>query len=311
MAHWLTPYDLPVEVTGVSDMGDEKETLEANWRRLSQFKRLSTSQDFDEPDWAIIGAPVHSDQDFRRLVSELYMVWRERWGSDVTFLTSKGRSVTRVRSFGILVNTFRTAHQHSTNTAAVGDLEKWLRNACKGDLPIHSSDWETCRRELAALFNVALADLADAAALVYRSPALRADWNSRAAQSVDAILDLVIADLGLSFRERDHQYHRRQIEGRWRTRSPRPGEDQRLALTAMVEQQLIARVEDLPCEYLEVLDKLEVIGSPAAVPALQLAHAISTISRRRGSDFLECVAATWNALQPGASSVGTRTDDLR
>ena len=113
-----------------------------------------------------------------------------------------------------------------------------------------------------------------------------------------AIVGLVAADLGLQHNDRTFDYHKRQVDGRWRKKIVKPGQDPRSVLMSLVEQQLISRVGNLPCSYQDVLEELNVVGSSSAVPALQLAHAIATISRTQGEDFMKLIVTTWTALQP-------------
>jgi len=157
-----------------------------------------------------------------------------------------------------------------------------------------------------SLLSSAVDELADVAAWVTRDTRARTDWQRRAAESVHAIVGLVAADLGLRFTDRDFDYHKRQVDGRWRNQFVRPGQDPRSVLMSLVEQQLISRVDVLPCNYQEVLEELNVVGSASAVPALQLAHAIATISRTRGEDFVKLVVTTWTSLQPPPSSSTSR-----
>lgn len=124
------------------------------------------------------------------------------------------------------------------------------------------------------------------------------DWHRRAAESVAAIVGLVAADLGLQYNDQTFHYHKRQVDGRWRNKIVRPGQTPRFVLMSLVEQQLISRVGDLPCSYQDVLEELNVVGSSSAVPGLQLAHAIATISRTQDEDFMKLVVTTWTALQP-------------
>jgi hypothetical protein len=272
--------------------------FKANHLRLSQHKRLSTGQALEPPKWTAWPQDVNSDETFRKLVSEAYKLWREQWGADVGFLLKTGRSATRADSFGRLVNQLRTAHQHATDDTAIQALEQWLRHVCGSHAPATPQDWTKCGSELMNLLTSAVDELADVAAWVTRNPSASTNWHQRAGESVHATVVLVADDLGLRFTDRGIGYHKRQVDSRWRNKHIRPGQDPSSVLMSLVEQQLISRVDDLPCSYQEVLEELNLFGSPSALSALQLAHAIATISRTQGEDFIKLVVTTWTALQP-------------
>jgi len=272
--------------------------FEANQLRLSEHKRLSTGQTLEPSDRMAWPEAVDSDETFRKLVSEAYKLWREQWGEDVGFLLNRGRPATRARSFDQLLNQLRTAHQHATDDTAIQALKQWLRQVCGGHAPATPQDWTKCGNELMSLLSGAVDELADVAAWVKRNTSARMDWHRRAAESVRAIVGLVAADLGLQHNDRTFDYHKRQVDGRWRKKIVKPGQDPRSVLMSLVEQQLISRVGNLPCSYQDVLEELNVVGSSSAVPALQLAHAIATISRTQGEDFMKLIVTTWTALQP-------------
>ncbi len=278
-------------------MTGEIAQFEASYRRLSQHKLLSTGQILEPPNWTAWPQGVNSDETFRKLVSEVYKLWREQWGVDVGYLLKTRCPATCAHSFDRLLNQLRTAHQHATNDTAIQALG-WLRQVCDGRAPATPQDWTKCGNELTSLLSSAVDELADRAAEVTRNKSARMDWHRRAAESVYATVGMVAADLGLQFSDRDFNYHKRQVDGRWRNKFVGPGQDPHSVLMSLVEQQLTSRVGDLPCSYQEVLDELNVVGSSSAVPALQLAHAIATISRTRGEDFMKLVVTTWTALQP-------------
>lgn len=58
----------------------------------------------------------------------------------------------------------------------------------------------------------------------------------------------------------------------------------------------------LPCDYLDILDELQVLGTKDAVVALRLAHSVAEISLAEGDAHVKLVTSTWTTLRSGRTS---------
>jgi hypothetical protein len=280
-------------------MWDEIARFEAEHERLSQHKRLCTGEPLEPLPRAVLPNTVDSLAAFKELVSQVYMHWHEKWGGDVGFLLGTARQAApQARSFWTTLKEIRTAHQHSTNEQAVRALNEWHHQACGTRSPRVPDEWATCAKALIVQLIDAVTELADAAMTVQQREDDRRAWQQRTAESVRSAVIRVAADLGLRLSEGQIDYHKRQVEGRWRGYHVSQGRNARSELDSLVERSLMAQSPRLPCDHLEILQELEVIGSLSAFAGIQLAHAVAAISRTRGDAFLKLVAATWASVQP-------------
>jgi len=95
---------------------------------------------------------------------------------------------------------------------------------------------------------------------------------------------------------------RRRWDGRrYHTReyltAGRPGENAADVLASFAEEALVSRMEPLPCNYQDVLAELGVLGSPEAVSALHLAHAVAEITSASGDAYLKRLKEAWTLLR--------------
>ncbi|MEV4049674.1 hypothetical protein AB0J55_00670 [Amycolatopsis sp. NPDC049688] len=282
-----------------STMRDEITRFEAEQERLSLHKLLCTGEPLSALPREVLSEAVHSLAAFKALVSQLYVLWKEEWGRDVGFLMGIARQATpRAQSFGQTLTRIRTAHQHSPAKQDVLALASWYSSACGTQSPSGPDEWTTCAKELIVELTDAVSELADAAMTVQQRDRDRRAWQERVAESVRSAVVRVATDLGLRLSESQIDYHKRQVDGRWRNWQVPSGRDARSELDSLVERSLMAQSPRLPCDHLEVLRELEVIGSPSAFAGIQLAHAVATVSRTRGAAFLKLVVATWSSVQP-------------
>jgi hypothetical protein len=283
-------------------MWDEIARFEVEHERLSLHKRGCTGEPLEPLPQTALPASVDSNAAFQALVTQVWVHWHEKWGGDVGFLLgTAGQAAPRARSFGQTLKRIRTAHQHATDEHAVRARDEWLHQACGTQRPSGPDDWATCARELIVHLIDAVTELADVAMTVQQREDKRRAWQQRTAESVRAAVVRVATDLGLQLSEGTIDYHKRQVEGRWRGYRVPQGRDARSELDSLAERSLMAQSPRLPCDHLEILHELEVIGSPSAFAGIQLAHAVAAISRTRGDAFLKLVVATWNSVQPNES----------
>jgi hypothetical protein len=241
-------------------------------------------------------ADVRSGADFAALVSAAYRLWRESWNLDVGFLLG-GRQDGAAYEFDQLIYALRTAAQHTDNRIAEQHSQRWLRNACGGRSPEASDDWYQCGNVLMKTLNAAMDVLNQTAATSRRDQASLADWRAKVSESPEATITRVATDLGLRLNLRRRDEHARRIAGQWKYYALQPGEAAADALAELAERSLVSRMDPLPCDYLDVLDELRVLGMDDAVPALHLAHAVAEITGATGEDFIKQVGAAWAFLR--------------
>ena len=104
--------------------------------------------------------------------------------------------------------------------------------------------------------------------------------------------------LSLRLSQRQRQKYVLQVANRWKNYRLRPGQDAADVLASFAEQALIARVDPLPCSYQDILEELGMLGSPDAVSALHLAHAVAEITSASGDAYLKRLKETWAFLRP-------------
>jgi hypothetical protein len=267
---------------------------------LSEYRRTCTGESLDISAVEALPTAVLTGEEFDSVVSGGYMLWRETWKIDVGFLAGPRRAGGPAWDFDELINDLRTAVQHSDNSVAKTRRMKWLNDICEGQSPSTGSDWTSCGSALLREFATAVRYLSKRAAARRTDPHFRRDWQGRISASVESIVGRVAGDLGMYLTSSSLGYHVRNVERRLSSYRPRRGEATADVLASFAERSLISGVETLPCKYEEVLDALEVLASPGAIPALHLAHAVAEISRTTGDAFLDLVEATWDDLRAAA-----------
>jgi hypothetical protein len=263
---------------------------------LSVHRSVCVGESLDTSFLESWPADVHSSADFATLVSAAYRMWRESWKLDIGFLLANRRNGAAYE-FDQLVYALRTASQHTDNPAAEQRSQRWLRLACAGRNPETASDWHQCGTLLMKTLNAGMEVLNETAAIVRRDQASVADWQAKVGESPEAAVTSVAADLGLRLSHRQREEHARRIASQWKYYDLRPGEAAVAALADLAERALVSRMDPLPCDYLDVLDELRLLGSGDAVPALHLAHAVAEITGASGEDFLKRLGATWALLR--------------
>nr|BFE32915.1 hypothetical protein GCM10010200_051660 [Actinomadura rugatobispora] len=263
---------------------------------LSAHRSICVGLPFDNSFLESWPTNVHSDADFARLVSVAYRLWRESWKLDIGFLIGNRRSGAAYE-FDQLVYNLRTAAQHTDNRGAEDRSQRWLRDACAGRDPETRDDWHQCGTLLMKSLNAAVEVLNQKAAIVRRDQTRRANWQAKVGESPEAAITKVAADLGLRLSMHQRKEQSRRITNQWKNYVLRPGEAAADALADLAERSLVSRMDPLPCDYLDVLDELRVLGSRDAVPALHLAHAVAEITGASGEDFLKQLGATWASLR--------------
>jgi len=281
-------------------MDAELERIRNLFETLSQHKRICVGSPMSD---TISGWPdfVSSAYGFQNFVSTVYVTWREEWKRDVLFLMQIQNCPAAAR-FDSLIYTLRTSHQHADNGKARVDSEQWGISACSGHLPTTADDWAKCARILLQDLGDGIRDLCAAAASVSRNPDHRRRWLAKSAESAEAVISIVAADLDLRFGEKQLRYHVRQVERRWAGYHIGPADDPNKLLVSLVEEELVSTVRRLPCSYSEVLEAINAVGSRDAPPALRLAHAVAETSNVRGPDFLSLFLRVWTTVRNVAPS---------
>jgi hypothetical protein len=214
---------------------------------------------------------------------------------DIAFLSGY-RSDGAARYFNGLIYQMRTALQHDDNERAGARFAQWKREACGGHEPAGADDWLTCGIALMTELNAGMSVLCQTAARG-REPSFRAAWQAKMSETPEAAVTRVADDLGLWLNQGQHSWHTRQVERLWSKYRPRPGEVAGDVLSSYAEQTLVSRVETLPCDYVDVLTELEVLGKRDAVPALHLAHAVAEITGVLGDAYLKRLKDVWLSLR--------------
>jgi hypothetical protein len=263
---------------------------------LAQHRRIAVGDALDTGFLSSWPADVSSEAEFGELVSRAYQLWRENWRLDVGFLLGEATNGDAAHVFDELIYHLRTAIHHSDNDVAEQLYKGWAADACEGRHPTSSQDWHSVGTALMSACNAAMAALCSCAART-RDSAFRAAWAAKVSGSPEEIVLRVANDLGMRLDQRQRDYHVREITRRWSGFTLRPGQVAADVLEAFAEQSLLSRVGRIPCGYQDVLDELRVLGTPRAVGALHLAHAVFEITGARGDDYLKVLKATWTMLR--------------
>lgn len=261
---------------------------------LSQHRRISVGEPLDASFLASWPADMQTSADFAGLVSAAYQMWRENWKLDIGFLLGYRRDGA-ARDFDRLILQLRTSQQHDDNSEAIARFTLWTRDACAGRDPATADDWLSCGIALMTALNAGARVLCQTAAR--RDGSFRSAWHAKVSETPEAAITRVADDLGLQLRQRQRKDHARQVGNRWKNFRLRPGENAADALAAFAEESLVSRVEPLPCSYQDVLAELRVLGSPEAVSALHLAHAVAEITSASGDAYLKRLKEAWALLR--------------
>jgi hypothetical protein len=262
---------------------------------LTQHRRGSVGEPLDTSFLASWPASVQTSADFAGLVSAAYQMWHENWKLDIGFLLGYRRDGA-ARDFDLLIRQLRTHQQHTDNPAATARFTLWTRAACAGGDPATVDDWLSCGMALMIELNAGVRVLCQTAARGDRS--FRLAWRAKVSETPEAAVTRVADDLGLRLSQWQHQKHALQVANRWKNYRLRPGQAAAGILASFAEEALVARVDPLPCSYEDVLAELGTLGSPDAVSALHLAHAVAEITSTSGDAYLKRLKETWAFLRP-------------
>jgi hypothetical protein len=276
-------------------MHDEVTEFKRLCSTLAQHRRGSVGEPLDTFFLASWPASVQTSADFAGLVSAAYQMWRENWKLDIGFLLGYRRDGA-ARDFDRLIYQLRTHQQHADNSEATARFTQWTRAACAGGDPATPDDWLSCGTALMTELNEGVHVLCQTAARGDR--AFRSAWQAKVSETPEAAVTRVAADLGLQLSQWQHQKHALQVANRWKNHRLKPGQDATDVLASLAEQALVARVDSLPCSYQDVLAELGMLGSPDAVSALHLAHAVAEITSTSGDAYLKRLKETWAFLRP-------------
>jgi hypothetical protein len=262
---------------------------------LAQHRRISVGEPLDTSFLASWPADVQSSADFAGLVSAAYQMWRENWKLDIGFLLGHRRDGA-ARDFDRLIYQLRTAQQHADNSEAIARSTLWTRDACAGRDPATADDWLSCGTALMTALNAGVRVLCQTAAR--RDKSFRSAWEAKVSETPEAAVTRVADDLGLRLSQWQRQNHALRVAGRWKNYRLGPGEDATDVLASFAEEAIVSRVEPLPCSYQDVLAELGMLGSPDAVSALHLAHAVAEITSASGDAYLKRLKEAWAFLLP-------------
>ncbi|MFM9550820.1 hypothetical protein ACKI19_00695 [Streptomyces caniscabiei] len=280
-------------------MNSELDEFEKRCRILSQHKSLCTGESLVVPPRTQWPDAVRDEASFSAVVSGVYKLWRENWKLDVGFLLRARGDSTVAREFDQLIYELRTADQHTDNAAATARRAEWTKSACGGHTPASSDDWAACGRALVVGLNAAVASLTSLAAANRTQPTFQHAWQAKYSESVQSVVTQVAADLNLNLPRASRQHHEGQVERRWSKYTLRPGETAAQVIASFAESSLVSSLGRLPCDYVEILEELQVLGTKDAVAALRLAHSVAEISLAKGDAYLKLVTSTWTTLRSG------------
>lgn len=260
---------------------------------LSQRRRISVGEPLDTSFLASWPTDVQTSAEFDGLVSVAYQMWRESWKLDIGFLLGYRRDGA-ARDFDLLIYQLRTAKQHLDNSEALARFSEWTRDACAGHDPTTAEDWLSCGTALMTTLNAGVRVLCQTAARGDNS--FRSAWHAKVSETPEAAITRVADDLGLRLSQWQRQNHARQVAGRSKNYRLRPGENAGDVLASLAEEALVSRVDPLPRSYEDVLAELGVLGSPEAISALHLAHAVAEITNATGDAYLKRLKEAWALL---------------
>ncbi|NKY08905.1 hypothetical protein [Cellulomonas hominis] len=242
---------------------------------------------------------------FERVVSEVYKYWRESAATDVRILVNLGRSrpgVRRARAFGDLIRDLRTAAQHDDNPRAVKVRGKWLADARSGGSVGDGSEWSRCARALLSELVEALRALREVAEWIEASPELVGRWREevRLAEETDpeALTREIAGDLSLRFPSGTERHIARQAKYQLDRVAATQADDRAGYARRVAAREVVAvAMPVLPCDHVEVLERLGAWGSDA-LQALLVAHAVAAFGGYADQeDFLDAVERAWLALE--------------
>lgn len=282
-------------------MDGEVQEFERLCQVLSEERRICTGNPLDLTHIDSWPRPMRTEAEFVALVTAAYKLWRETWKLDVGFLFSQRRTDGAARDFDALIYQLRTAQQHADNSEATTRWQRWTRDAAGGQAPTTDIEWRACGRALMAALNTAIDCLHKIAADGRCHASFRHAWQAKVAESVEAVVTRVAADLGMELNPGQRGHHVRDVERRWGRYRLRHNETATDALASFAERSLVSGMEPLPCDYQRILEELHVLGSGDAVAVLHLAHAIAEISNTTGETYVKLVESTWAALRPSTT----------
>lgn len=262
---------------------------------LARHRQISIGMTLDLSFLTSWPDSVQDEADFKELVSTAYKLWWETWKLDIRFLIGY-KTQSGARDFDYLINQLRTSHQHTGVNKQDEQAERWAKSVCGGRDPATSADWMACGIALMKAFNTAI-DVLCQTITQNRSNAFRTAWQAKVAVSEEAVVVRVATDLGMILNDGLRGFHVNQVNRRWAGYKLPKGEVAGDILAAFAEESLISRTGRLPCSYLDVLSALKVLGTPDAVPALRLAHAVAELTRVVGESYMERLNDVWALLR--------------
>lgn len=243
-------------------------------------RQVVTGIHANDSNFNIESISVASRDEFNSMVTDLYVLIREKFRIDINFF---------IREFecgklNLLYQTIyklRTAVQHSDNRECVDFYNSWYDK---------SGDWSKCAFVLNELYQDSLAELIESSAKCRQDRKYAAKWQSRLSVDSESVLESVLRDLCLSLNLNSKAHALRQIDNRV---AGHRKEVDILILREFCIQEVLKRKVNLPVSYVEVLDRLSLIGRQEAGAALLLAYAVAAKGRNSPSIFFEKVEAAW------------------
>ncbi|RPK83254.1 hypothetical protein EES45_07110 [Streptomyces sp. ADI97-07] len=276
-------------------MRAECEEFRIRCTTLARHRQISIGMALDLSFLASWPDSVQDESDFKELVSTAYKLWWETWKLDVRFLVDY-RAKSGARDFNQLINQLRTSYQHTGVDKQDEQADRWVKAVCGGRYPATPADWMACGIALMKAFNTAI-DVLCRTITQNQNNEFRAAWQTKVAVSEEAVVVMVAADLGMRLNDGLRGFHVSQVKRRWAGYKLRKGEVASDILARFAEESLISRTGRLPCNYLDVLSALKVLGTPDAVPALRLAHAVAEITRMVGESYMKRLHDVWTLLR--------------
>ena len=245
--------------------------------------------------------------DFAGLVSKMYQLFWEAWGSEIRCLTrlmpysAKGRTVDR---FLKDLNAIRQSQQHNHTEQHDRDVRSWLRDAANVDVLTSETDAAAGKALIGQAID-AVFDLTGLAKEISSDTKTAAAWSRFVGELVGAdpfgALQELAGDWGL--RLGNPEWLQRTAKERWesRLRSLNLSDDRDLHLQNVVGRILLSQFTGaLPCDYADVLDALELEpGTRRAFGAALMAHGLAEMSTYETADeFLSLVEAMIRPMLP-------------
>ncbi|NRI69042.1 hypothetical protein FEZ60_26320 [Rhodococcus sp. MS16] len=236
--------------------------------------------------------------DFDALVTEYYTLFRENMRGDVAFLLSIERK-REVVEFDNAVYLLRTAKQHTDNPKATAFYDSWTG----------TRTFQTAAEALAVCFTNALLQLVVVSNLVRRDSELTEAWKSRASIEPASIFEAVCDDLKVRFSVANKKRLIRNVTNR--VQRLRADVDTRVATEGFCVEEIVAQSISLPVPYVEILDRLGLIGASNASAALLMAYSVQASTNLTGDEFLLRVEETWKVATSRFGAVHDRADVVR